>query len=167
MDNPSPTRLCTSSHTPPWMQRIYCMDMPCSPSLVTVPKVPSTPDGTIPASQWQNATQAGTNAAIQDCSCSMCSRTRCATYQTTSGTIEYRDSSLPGPVVSTVHFTTYLSFDWYFLSKGISRPICKSECRRRPPNWHCCYYGLFNASVVYHSASPGVFGVPRSFVSWA
>jgi len=69
--------------------------------------VPSTPDGAIPASQWQNTTQADTNAAIQGCSCSICSRIRCTEYHMTSGTIQYQDSS--PPVVSTVHFTTSLS----------------------------------------------------------
>ncbi|KAN0111185.1 hypothetical protein V8E52_008797 [Russula decolorans] len=56
---------------------------------------PSTPDGTIPANQWQNATQTDMNVAAQDCSCLICSRTRRADYQMTSGTIEYQDLSLP------------------------------------------------------------------------
>ncbi|KAF8495750.1 hypothetical protein F5888DRAFT_1709776 [Russula emetica] len=57
--------------------------------------VPSTANGPIPADQWQNATQPDANAVIQNCPCPMCSRTRNADYQTTTGTIENQDVRLP------------------------------------------------------------------------
>ncbi|KAF8495762.1 hypothetical protein F5888DRAFT_538870 [Russula emetica] len=57
--------------------------------------VPSTANGPIPADQWQNVTQPDANAVIQNCPCPMCSRTRNADYQTTTGTIENQDLRLP------------------------------------------------------------------------
>ncbi|KAI0276012.1 hypothetical protein BGY98DRAFT_988540, partial [Russula aff. rugulosa BPL654] len=56
--------------------------------------VPSTANGPIPADQWQNATQPDANAIIQDCPCPICSRTRNADYQMTTGTIENEDLGL-------------------------------------------------------------------------
>lgn len=55
--------------------------------------VPSTADRAIPAYQWQD--QSDTNAVIQNCPCSICSRARYADNQTISGTIEYQDRTVP------------------------------------------------------------------------
>ncbi|KAF8495747.1 hypothetical protein F5888DRAFT_1709766 [Russula emetica] len=57
--------------------------------------VPSTANGPIPADQWQNATQPDASTVIQNCLCSICSRTRNADYQMTTGTIENQDVRLP------------------------------------------------------------------------
>jgi len=62
--------------------------------------VPSTPNGPIPADQWQTAIQPDATAVIQNCHCPICSRTRNVEYQTTTGTIEHQALRLPvEPVV--------------------------------------------------------------------